>query len=525
MPIKVKAIREQIEAFRPEHISSGGMENQIDKILPLRPDADASAQDTLYIGLSSELPARCPVNVICVEDVPVPTDFSKPQFTNLSVLPKETHLGELYAHLLNFMLDNDRALIAASNLLSSLAKARGLESIVAIAYKALGNPIIVNDKSWKALAIASDVKETDDIAWNEFLTNGALSLEIVSANIKEKLTDRIEQSETPFLCKEVNMKYPRLFCRVAVGARPVATVAVIEYYRPFIERDYLMTAMLASAISAEMQKNKFLHYTRGLLYEEFIVDLIEGRVRNSNVIEEKVKSLNLGLKRYIHVITVSIKEFDVTYFSVPYMRDYLEKMIGGSKALIYNDNITMISSYSSEHEIFESDTIKLRDFLKDYKLHAGLSRAFTKLEDLKEHFGQSLEAIALGSRIDADVTIYAYDDYAIYHIAKVCAESDELKKFVHPKLQYLMDYDAEHKTSFTDSLYTYLKHSRNITNTAKALHLHRNSMIYHLKRIEEILNFSLSDNEMLLHIELSFRLMEYDKKFNRKVVNSHPGDG
>ncbi len=60
------------------------------------------------------------------------------------------------------------------------------------------------------------------------------------------------------------MKYPRLLLPVAVGARPVATVAVIEYNRPFIERDYQMLAMLSNAISAEMQKNKFLHYTRGL---------------------------------------------------------------------------------------------------------------------------------------------------------------------------------------------------------------------------------------------------------------------
>jgi hypothetical protein len=33
------------------------------------------------------------------------------------------------------------------------------------------------------------------------------------------------------------------------------------------------------------------------------------------------------------------------------MRDYLEKMIGGSKAIIYNDKITMITSYAGEREI------------------------------------------------------------------------------------------------------------------------------------------------------------------------------
>jgi DNA-binding PucR family transcriptional regulator len=74
-----------------------------------------------------------------------------------------------------------------------------------------------------------------------------------------------------------------------------------------------------------------------------------------------------------------------------------------------------------------------------------------------------------------------------------------------------MEYDKEHNTSFTYSLYAYLKYSRNITEAAKALHLHRNSMIYHLKRIEEILGFPLTESSTLLHIELSFRFMEYDR--------------
>ena len=113
--------------------------------------------------------------------------------------------------------------------------------------------------------------------------------------------------------------------------------------------------------------------------------------------------------------------------------------------------------------------------------------------------------------MDSGTRLHSYDDYAVYHVAKACAKSANLSVFCHPKLYSLMDYDTEHRTTFTNSLYSYLKHSRNITETADALHVHRNSMIYHLKRIEEILGFSLSDSDTLLHIELSFRFMEYDK--------------
>ncbi len=325
MPISLKEIKEQLESLRPNYVSRSCADIQIDRILPMRTHVDTDASKTLYVGLASELPARCPPNVICIEDIPVSSKIKKQAFANLIIMPKATALDDLFCVLNNFIFESDRALVAAANFLASLAKARGLESVVNNAYTILGNPIIVSDNSWKALAITSCVKETDDIALNEFIKNGALSLETISIIFKEKLTDRIEQSETSFCCKVSTMKYPRLFCRVTIGSRIVATVSVVGYNRPFAARDYLLISMLANAISAEMQKNKFLHYTRGFLYEEFIVDLIEGRIKNHSVIEEKVKSLNLGLKRYIYVITVDIKEFDINCFFIPYLRDYLEK--------------------------------------------------------------------------------------------------------------------------------------------------------------------------------------------------------
>jgi len=399
----------------------------------------------------------------------------------------------------------------AADLLSAVAKARGIYSVVSVGYELLRNPVIVSDKSWKAIVIATDEKESDDKGFSEFLTQGALSLDTVSQDIKDKLTKRIEQSETPFRYKGSNMKYARLFGRVLAGSRPVATVSVVELNHPFTDEDYETVAMLCNAISAEMQKNKFLHYTRGLLYEELIVEIIEGRDSSASPITERAKSLGVGMKKYIYVVTIDIKGFDAEKYSLSYMRDYLEKMISGSKALIYSDHIVIIASCARESGFVDTELAGLRSFIAEYNMRGGVSRGFLRLEDLGEHYRQSLEALSIGARMGDGAHLHLYDDYAVYHIAKACSQVADLRVFCQPKLDTLMEYDKEHNTSFTNSLYAYLKHSRNITETAKALHLHRNSMIYHLKRIEEILGFSLTDSDTLLHIELSFRFMEYNK--------------
>ncbi|MCL2124899.1 MAG: helix-turn-helix domain-containing protein [Oscillospiraceae bacterium] len=398
----------------------------------------------------------------------------------------------------------------AAALLSAVAKARGLYSVVAVGYELLGNPIVVSDKSWKAIAIAADEKESEDKGYNEFLTQGALSLDTVTFDIKDKLTNRIERSEKPFRYQGANMKYARLLGRILAGNRPVATVSVIEVNHPFSDKDFEIVEMLCDAVSAEMQKNKFLHYTRGLLYEELIVELLESGGDNANLVSERIKALGLGMKKFLYVITVDIKGFDIEKFSLSYMRDYIEKMISGSKALIYNDYIVVVTSCSRENNLLEADTNTLDEFLREYNMRAGISRSFLRLEDMGEHYRQSLEALNIGMRMNTDECLYSYEDYAVYHIAKVCSQYAGLRQFCQPKLYELLEYDKEHNTSFTNSLYAYLKHSRNITETAKALHLHRNSMIYHLKRIEEILGFPLSESNTLLHIELSFRFMEYE---------------
>jgi sugar diacid utilization regulator len=342
------------------------------------------------------------------------------------------------------------------------------------------------------------------------MQNGALSLDTISSNIKSRLADRIEQSETPFCLREQGMKYRRMFGKVLLGGRHAATISALAYFRPFAERDFETMTLLCNAVSAEVQKNKYLYFARGLPYEDLIVNLLEGRVRDERVIEENMRALNLVIKKYIHALAVDIMGFDNEHFSASYIRDFIEKMLQGSKAVLYGDKIIAITSHANAGEFRSADIPRIADFLRKYSIRCGVSRCFETLSALREHYLQALEALRLGPRQDAEGFVYLYDDYAIHHIARLCAESTDLRALCHPKLARLLQYDAARGTAFTRTLRAYLKRARNITDTAAALHMHRNSVIYQLHRIEEMLDLRLSDSDALLHIELSFRFMEYD---------------
>jgi sugar diacid utilization regulator len=262
-----------------------------------------------------------------------------------------------------------------------------------------------------------------------------------------------------------------------------------------------------------------------MLYENFIWNLLEGRITDEKSIEERVRLLNLGLKKNIYVFVFDLREYDSSQYSLTYMRDVLEKMISGGQALIYDDKIVITASFMRARDIFRTELSNLSVFLQKYNIRCGISRRCTEPAQLRFYYEQALDAMRVGTHMDFNRYIYPYGEYAVYHIAEVCTVQGGAQKYCHPALEVLIAHDKEYGTAFTDSLYTYIRQFNSTGDAAKALHLHRNTMVYHLKRIEEITDISLEDYNVIQLIALSFRLLEYDNKIPRREQwDNVPGD-
>jgi hypothetical protein len=347
-------------------------------------------------------------------------------------------------------------------LLYSLANTtKGLQGLIDIGYSMLENPIMITDKSWRAIA-ATNAEIPDDAGWNELLKNGFLSPELVSAGIRENLADRIEQSEAPFRWQNSQMKYARLFNKLTVNGKSAATICVIEYNRPFTDQDIQMLKILSDFVTAEMQKSQFQQFSRGMQFEQFIENLLEGRLQDPKAIEERVKLLNIGIKKNIYVFVFDVSDFDSKQLSVSYMRDVLEKMISGGRAIIYDNKIVIAASFTKAQDLFKTELKNLGAFLKRHNIRCGISRRCTQLSELRFYYEQALHALRIGTYMDRDRYIYPYGEYALYHIAEACGQAGGSRFFCHPALETLIAYDKEYKTSFTNSLYEYLIHFKNI---------------------------------------------------------------
>ena len=69
---------------------------------------------------------------------------------------------------------------------------------------------------------------------------------------------------------------------------------------------------------------------------------------------------------------------------------------------------------------------------------------------------------------------------------------EDARKLVRRVLGALVDYDTAHSTELTATLFTFLENNRALRRTAAELNIHRQTLVYRLRRTEEILGFKPS---------------------------------
>ena len=135
----------------------------------------------------------------------------------------------------------------------------------------------------------------------------------------------------------------------------------------------------------------------------------------------------------------------------------------------------------------------------------GISLPFSSVETMPVALSQATLAIKIGKKIPGAVNKCV--DYAYAYILNRLADDIDVSAgLLHPALTILKKYDEKHRTSLYGTLYEYLRLERNVVVTAKHLLIHRNSMIYRLRRLEKLLNLDLEDINVRMYLMLSYQI-------------------
>lgn len=88
-------------------------------------------------------------------------------------------------------------------------------------------------------------------------------------------------------------------------------------------------------------------------------------------------------------------------------------------------------------------------------------------------------------------------------------DSMQLRAFVHAQLHPILQWDRRHGTQLLQTLIAYCEHDGRKAETARAIHVERQSLYHRLARIEELLGASLQHPDTRLGVQLALRATRY----------------
>lgn len=357
--------------------------------------------------------------------------------------------------------------------------------------------------------------EVDDPIWNELVTQGYCSYNAISTFKNEKIIENLVKSKAPYILEQgVGEKIRRICAKITINQKIAGYYTVLEYNKPFEDSDIELASLICDAISSEMQKYSNLSDIKDPAFENFIIDLLDNKITSADVVAERCKSLDRQMAGKYYLLSINIDNYDHTRSLIPYMRDYLEKIISGARAVAYHNHIIVIIGYDGEKLFNKENLQNLIEFLRKNKMRAGLSQCFDDFFNLRKYYKQSVECLKVGYKVNKRETFYMYDDYAMHIMINICSKHQDITDFCHPALLNLIEYDKKHKTNYVGSLLAYINHAKNLISAADALFIHRNTMSYRIGKIQKIAGIDFNNDNLLMQIFLSYKILNLKGTFS-----------
>ena len=80
--------------------------------------------------------------------------------------------------------------------------------------------------------------------------------------------------------------------------------------------------------------------------------------------------------------------------------------------------------------------------------------------------------------------------------------------FLFQAVETLLDYDREHSSHLLETLSTWLECGQKATETSERLHMHRNTVLYHIDRIEKLLGITLNDPDIRTKLYIGIKTFQ-----------------
>lgn len=385
---------------------------------------------------------------------------------------------------------------------------RNLQTLVEIVSDIAENPAYLVDSSFKVLAIdrRHDMRNLS-AAWKRLEDDGYLPFDLVSGLMNSgELYTMETRADAAYV--ESNYFYtPFINYNLRLHGRILGHLFVVGMERKITSGDLELVSQLGEHILSAMLLNDDYQTKRGGYHEHFMRDLFAGKLQDPARIVPQMSMLGFYPgDRYAVVVIDATKNQELSNERIA---SQLEQCCG-IKPVFYNKTIAALYRLTSEYE--ESDLLcRLEQISVLLGCNIGYSDVFQGFSGIPNYYCQAEYALKTLRASDFDPKVCRYHDVAVSHILEMFRKAVPWRMSLSPQLRSLEDVQTRCGADLAETLRVYLLKERCVADTAEFLHIHRNTLIYRIHKIQEISGLDLEDANTRLRIMLSLELLRQEK--------------
>ena len=146
----------------------------------------------------------------------------------------------------------------------------------------------------------------------------------------------------------------------------------------------------------------------------------------------------------------------------------------------------------------------------------GIGNPYKDLKMMKQSLNEAEVALETIKCEGIRNKVINYKDIGIYGLLFNIQNKEILRQYYLENLGALADHDVMNESNLFQTLETYLEENCNITITAERLFLHRNTLKYRIKKIEELLDCHLHDFDDCANLKIAVYIKKILKQNQRK---------
>ena len=424
-------------------------------------------------------------------------------------LPDGAHVTEMQQAVIRFIVEqrtvlHDRAQQLQMELMQLALGGAGTDAIVARLSEITGRAVAWHDATGSLRTVCGEVPRQV----RDALGNGEELLRWVAGQTVPAADPPVNEFGLP-------RGRSRLVAPIPGRDGVHGFVSLIGEEHQLVQVDRVSVARGASACAIELDRERAVLRARDDLEGELVAALLDGSYGSEAGATERARRLGFELGHRFSVLVIrgrntSAGALDTLTVAA---RRCLARSASGSLLAVHDGAVcavmTDVAADPPERSRLVAEALRadcaaaLRD-----EVIVGVGRPRSGPQGVRQSHREAEHALRISARLKSPRAVATFSDLGLHRLLVAMTQHAELDDFYSQTAGALIAYDDRTGSGLMETLDAYFHCHGSPTDTAQRLHLHRNTVLYRLRRIEEIGGLQLDDPATRLNLHLCLRIRE-----------------